>query len=384
MIKNTESLIHINPDHITQYFIDKGFVRVEPNMIIPADTVVNHMGEDIRRRLLIAPSPDGREHCLRPDFTLPLVLESIKNTDRSPKRYVYDGFAFRFPTSKEISRKSPEFRQIGIEDFGSRDLIETDVSVLNHALQVLGKVNFSDYDLLLGDVSIFYSILDKINISLSYKDRIKRLFWRGANDIIPNLNIDPHEVTSLNKNTLDKIKNNKNDYNAKDLIGNIAGFDKLHVFGGRDPENIINNYIEKKEIIDTQIIDKNTSSMLSNFLSINCSAILASETLTSFAKSYNLDLDQEIESLDKRFKLLNEGKPFLDSARFQTSLGRRVEYYTGLIFEIRSNKMKDLGPIAIGGRYDNFFTDLGSPVKVPAVGCSVYVDRLLMAGDKYV
>jgi histidyl-tRNA synthetase len=46
--------------------------------------------------------------------------------------------------------------------------------------------------------------------------------------------------------------------------------------------------------------------------------------------------------------------------------------------------MKDLGPIAIGGRYDNFFTDLGSPVKVPAVGCSVYVDRLLMAGDKYV
>ena len=172
MIKNTESLIHINPDHITQYFIDKGFERVEPNMIIPADTVVNHMGEDIRRRLLIAPSPDGREHCLRPDFTLPLVLESIKNTDRSPKRYVYDGFAFRFPTSKEISRKSPEFRQIGIEDFGSRDLIETDVSVLNHALQVLGKVNFSDYDLLLGDVSIFYSILDEINISLSYKDRI--------------------------------------------------------------------------------------------------------------------------------------------------------------------------------------------------------------------
>ena len=388
MIKDTKSSIHINPDHITQYFIDKGFARAEPNMIIPADTVVNHMGEDIRRRLLITTSPDGKEHCLRPDFTLPLVLENIKNSELNAKKYVYDGFAFRFPASTEISRNCPEFRQIGIEDFGSKDFIETEVSVLNYTLKVLDKVNFSDYNVLLGDVSIFYAILDKINISSSYKDRIKRLFWRGDNDIISNLNIDRPKLTRRQKkleelDPISKIKFRKDYLNTKDLISDISGSDKLHIFGGRDPEDIINNYIEKKEIIDAQTIDKNTSSMLSNFLSIDCSAILASETLTSFAKSYNLDLDQEIESLDKRFKLLNEDKPFLDSARFQTSLGRRVEYYTGLIFEIRSNKMKDLGPIAIGGRYDNFFTDLGSPVKVPAVGCSIYIDRLLMSGDKY-
>ena len=384
MIKNTELSTNIDPNNITQYFTDKGFVLIQPNMVIPAETVVNHMGEDIRRRLLVAPSPDGKEYCLRPDFTLPLVLERIKSNKLDTMKYVYDGFAFRFPTSREISRTCPEFRQIGIEDFGSKDSLGTDISVLKNTLNVLDEVNFRDYKLLLGDVSIFYSILDQIKTSASYKDKIKRLFWRGSNDIISNLNNNSHVVMNADKSILSKIKNRKDNSANKDLISSIAGFDKLNVFGGRNPEDIINNYIEKKEIIDNQEIDKKIPSMLSEFLSITCPASLALENLTSFAKSYNLDLEQQIESLDRRFKLLNEYRPLLNGVVFQASLGRRIEYYTGLIFEIRSNTIEDLGPIAIGGRYDNFFTDLGSPIRVPAVGCSIYMDRLLMAGGNYV
>ena len=103
MIKNTELSTNIDPNNITQYFTDKGFVLIQPNMVIPAETVVNHMGEDIRRRLLVAPSPDGKEYCLRPDFTLPLVLERIKSNKLDTMKYVYDGFAFRFPTSRNKS-----------------------------------------------------------------------------------------------------------------------------------------------------------------------------------------------------------------------------------------------------------------------------------------
>jgi ATP phosphoribosyltransferase regulatory subunit len=384
MIKNTELSTNIDPNNITQYFTDKGFVRIQPNMVIPADIVVNHMGEDIRRRLLVAPSPDGKEYCLRPDFTLPLVLERIMNNKLDTMKYVYDGFAFRFPTSRELSRTCPEFRQIGIEDFGSKDYLETDISVLKYTLNALDKVNFSDYKLLLGDVSIFYYLLDQLKVSASYKDKIKRLFWRGSNFVISNINNNYHVVTDANKRILSEMKNRKDDSANKDLINRVSGFDKLNVFGGRNTEDIINSYIEKKEIIDTQVIDKKIPSMLSEFLSITCPASLALENLTSFAKSYNLDLEQKIESLYRRFELLNKYGLLLNETIFKTSLGRRIEYYTGLVFEIRSNTIEDLGPIAIGGRYDNFFTDLGSSIKIPAVGCSIYIDRLLMAGDNHV
>ena len=40
-------------------------------------------------------------------------------------------------------------------------------------------------------------------------------------------------------------------------------------------------------------------------------------------------------------------------------------------------KMKSSEPIAIGGRYDKIFEELGSADPIPAVGCSIYVDRLL-------
>ena len=70
---------------------------------------------------------------------------------------------------------------------------------------------------------------------------------------------------------------------------------------------------------------------------------------------------------------------------FNATLSRKVEYYTGLIFEIRTKDENKNEPIAIGGRYDKIFEELGSAEPIPAVGCSIYVDRLLFdEGDNAV
>ena len=66
-----------------------------------------------------------------------------------------------------------------------------------------------------------------------------------------------------------------------------------------------------------------------------------------------------------------------DMIEFNATLSRKVEYYTGLIFEIRTKDKNKNEPIAIGGRYDKIFEELGSAEPIPAVGCSIYVDRLL-------
>lgn len=64
--------------------------------------------------------------------------------------------------------------------------------------------------------------------------------------------------------------------------------------------------------------------------------------------------------------------------RFDLSLARGLDYYTGLIFEAIIEGDVEVGSIAAGGRYDNLVSSLLDNPKfnVPCVGLSVGVERL--------
>ena len=50
-----------DPSSIREFFINKGYTFFNPAMTIPADIVMNFMGEDVRNRLLFTSSPSGDE-----------------------------------------------------------------------------------------------------------------------------------------------------------------------------------------------------------------------------------------------------------------------------------------------------------------------------------
>ncbi len=83
------------------------------------------------------------------------------------------------------------------------------------------------------------------------------------------------------------------------------------------------------------------------------------------------DFEKVTEILERNYNL-KFGKDFF----FDKTLARGLDYYTGLIFELKpSDRPSDLS-IGAGGRYDNLigmFTKKG----VPAVGFSFGLDRLL-------
>lgn len=62
---------------------------------------------------------------------------------------------------------------------------------------------------------------------------------------------------------------------------------------------------------------------------------------------------------------------------FDISLARGLDYYTGMIFEVVLKNI-NIGSIASGGRYDNL-VEIFTKYKVPAVGGSIGIDRLLIA-----
>ncbi|MBI4137853.1 MAG: histidine--tRNA ligase [Candidatus Sungbacteria bacterium] len=63
------------------------------------------------------------------------------------------------------------------------------------------------------------------------------------------------------------------------------------------------------------------------------------------------------------------------------SIVRGLTYYTGMVFETFLSKISEIGSIFSGGRYDNLLIPFTGE-KIPAVGASLGVDRLLAALEK--
>ena len=77
-------------------FAAKGYKRVEPPVLQPADVFLDRSGEEIRRRTFVFDDPTGRELCLRPELTIPVCRMALQTGTRLPARLAYHGPAFRF------------------------------------------------------------------------------------------------------------------------------------------------------------------------------------------------------------------------------------------------------------------------------------------------
>lgn len=83
------------------------------------------------------------------------------------------------------------------------------------------------------------------------------------------------------------------------------------------------------------------------------------------------------ENLAKIMELAkNLGVP-QEALVFSPALARGLDYYTGMIFEIRIPEYT-VGSVGGGGRYDKLINDLGGP-QVPAVGMAFGFDRIVEA-----
>lgn len=367
-----------DPALIREFFINKGYAFCNPAMTISADIVMNFMGEDVRNRLLFTSSPSGDEICLRPDFTLPLAISYINN-ELDSNKFVYDGYAFRFPSINEKTRHCPEFRQIGIENFGDKNKIKAESDIISQAHEILSSFYDQNLEVKISDISMFYQLLNHLKIDTHLFNRVRRLYWRGLNvteikDSIKKI-INTRFDAKPRFDLIEEYK--KNNLSSTALIQELTGSEDLSIFSSRQPDDIVKSYIDKSEFTNSTEFNDIIIEQITEFLSIKGDFSKISKLLDNFQKKYRIDFAEGIENLENRLKILQKNQISTDMIEFNATLSRKVEYYTGLIFEIRMKNENKVEPIAIGGRYDKIFEELGSKEPIPAVGCSIYVDRLL-------
>ena len=106
-------------------------------------------------------------------------------------------------------------------------------------------------------------------------------------------------------------------------------------------------------------------------------------TLRAFASEHALDLAAVLQKFEARSEAIANAGIATKDIIYDASFGRPLDYYTGLVYEIRAPGVEKEGVLAGGGRYDRLLTMLGASENIPGVGFSIWLDRLqMLVGEK--
>lgn len=361
-------------DTILADFATRNATRVDTPVILPAEPFLDMAGEDLRRRIFLTENERGESLCLRPEFTIPVCQRHIETATGTPKRYAYLGQVFR-----QRREGANEFYQAGIEDLGEKDAASADARIVADALGCLQKVLPNRaFAVTIGDQAVFEAVVAALGLPVGWQRRLIRAF--GQTDLLEAMIArlaKPQPVSGLSPEVELLLE-------AGDEAGLVAHLRQEMERTGyltnasRAPEEIVRR-LKEKRLLAGASLDTAKLDALKEFLSINVSLRYAPGVLADFAKSANLPLDKAIEGFDARVAALANAGASLADITWRAAFGRPLDYYTGLVFEITVRGGHDV--LVGGGRYDRMLTLLGAKDHIPAVGFSMWLDRIEKAKE---
>jgi ATP phosphoribosyltransferase regulatory subunit len=354
---------------LTPYLTSRATLSDIP-VLQPAAPFLDMAGEDLRRRIFLTESETGETLCLRPEFTIPVCLSHIAAASNTPARYAYLGEVFR-----QRRAGGSQFLQAGIEDLGEADIAKADARSLTEAVEMVRlAAPKAKLEILLGDQSVFEAVLKALGLPRGWRMRLARTFGNAAllketlNALAgeqPKPDLTAQMAKLAGKGDAARL--------AKALEAEMAatGFP---AHAGRTAEDIAARLIEKAELASVKMTRKQFAA-LSEFLAIRGPLSDAGAHLKRFSASADVSLDGALEAFSNRVKAIEKLGLDARTVTYDAAFGRPLDYYTGLVFEIRSAN-QDLGALAGGGRYDRLLTLLGADKPIPGVGFSLWLDRL--------
>jgi ATP phosphoribosyltransferase regulatory subunit len=336
---------------IIKTFKSNGFVLTEPDVLLDSEYIIERSGEKFRSTILTYESEDGKTMCLRPDLTVASCLKFLQKKISS--KIYYSGQAYR-----RSSKKKSNFinDQLGIEIFGSKNQIQDDFKVIKTILGCAKKIKSKKIKIKVGDISLFKSLINTLDMPERWKLRLIRHFWRPTyfEELLKRLekNADIDSVTF----DIDK----KKFYEMKKI-------DQNKVIAGRTVSEILKRFDRKIKDPRSFSDGKKIVKIVRSFLKIKCKLSKLEDKLLDFEKKNNLK-----NNIFKNYESIQSLKKLKQEVNFITNFGRDVEYYTGIVFVVFSGNKE----IARGGRYNSLLKSLGARKDIPAVGAAINLKNI--------
>ena len=343
--------IRAEAERLFTAFRQAGAIPIDADILLPADTMLDLYGEDIRARAYTTTDPLQGEMMLRPDFTVPVVQAHMAH-GADPARYCYLGEVFR--RQEHLGNRASEYLQVGFEIFDRTNPAAADAEVFALFTNLLANTAAQPVT---GDIGILMAAVQGIDTTPRRKAALLRHIWRPARfrqllDRFAGRAPLPQARIAL----LQRLSTGT----PEALIAAAGPF-----IGLRAPQDVADRAASLIEDSQTKAIAAPEAALLYDLLSLQAPADAALAHLQGITFMLPA-IAPAVANFAARLKALKSHG--IDTARlaFEASLGRTsMEYYDGFTFSFLAN---GLPPIASGGRYDALTAVLGQGRSIPAVG----------------
>ncbi len=364
-------------DALLLSFAQGGYLQAHPGILQPAEPFLDLSGEDIRKSLYLTTDASGEELCLRPDLTIPVARDYLASASAGkPAGFCYLGPVFRYRGGGPS-----EFLQAGVESFGRADRAAADAEMLALGLEATAAFGVKDVEIRTGDVALFTALIDALGLYPVWRRRLIKDFNRKV-----SLTEDIERLTLA-------TAPGRNEYEG--VLAALAGSDRKAALalvtdlmsiagttnvGGRTVAEIADRFLEQSTL-KGGALPRDALDTIKRFLAISGDPDQSVAQLRALAADAKLDIAAAIDQLESRVGFMAARGIDTRRVRFATSFGRGLDYYTGFEFELHA-RGNGVEPLVAGGRYDGLMTQLGSPMPIPAVGFSVWIEALTRCGTQ--
>ncbi|WP_439154567.1 ATP phosphoribosyltransferase regulatory subunit [Yoonia sp.] len=341
---------------LRDHFAARGAQVVEADVLLPADTLLDLYGEDIRGRAYLTTDPLRGEMVLRPDFTVPVVQMHMESR-ADPARYTYAGKVFRKQDSDET--RANEYLQVGYEVFDGQTPAQADAEVFALFADALAGLPVRAAT---GDIGLLMAAVSGLRTTQARKDALLRHIWR------------PRRFKALLQRYAGK---------AAVPASRRALLAAADPFAHAGPDIGLRSHDEVAARIAALRADAAAAPISGEELALIDALLGLRETaphVLSALRDIAVDMPAiapAVTRMAARMDALGARGVDVDRLEFEGSYGRTsLEYYDGFVFGFYAVENAGLPPIATGGRYDALTARLGQGRAVPAVGGVIRPDLL--------
>ena len=356
---------------ILEVFRDRGYARIQPSILQPASLFVDRSGEELRQKTFETTDPAGNELCLRPDLTIPVCKWQVDAARPYPARLCYRGPTFRYRADAEPM----QFAQAGAELLGETNREWADKEMLSLAVEALRAVSIKGTQMIVGDLRMFATFVDALDVPEQWRGRLKRNFWRTGyfEALLERMVAGAANEAERAIEDLHALKPNE----LRPAIDALLDKETDAPLAGRTREDIVNRLTMQASDGSSPRLKQSVADMILKFLSIRGPAADALETIRKISKPVFMTMEKPIKAMEQRLTILEKLGIPANRISFVGHFGRNLEYYTGFVFEFWAKTGGGALEVAGGGRYDTLMETLGAPRGTTAVGCALSPDKIL-------
>ena len=382
-------------ERMAAFLARAGYSPVDSPILEQSDLFHNSFGQELWQNLY-AFRLHHRDLCLRPEYTASICRLYLDHYQQQalPLRFQYAGPIFRYEAPGR--NRYRQHTQVGIELFGGQSAA-ADAEILQLACDTLNMLRIPRYRVEVGHIGIASGFISRLHLDdhaarllLSLMEQISRSEQgeQAAQARLESLYpLGEDEASHVSSDGLSSDTNGLSSEGRAEAEARLVTtlMSSIHIpFDDSTRQEIIDRYLWKmgRSTQGRQILY--ALEFLRALHATSGQPPTVFDHLRDVLQRYSLD-PAALDGLRQLVSTLERCGVPTEQIVVNLSLGRGVNYYTGLVFEIHAQDGEGYDTqLCGGGRYDRLVRAVGGSRDVNACGFAFGVDRLLSllpAGD---